>query len=80
MSLSFILCDVVFANVLSISQKNTQNIGYLMSTMDSMISFLNNSFTQLNKQILDVARSYDAKMFIMEDLIKNNCKHTLTLT
>ena len=51
-----------------------------MSTMDSMISFLNNSFTQLNKQILDVARSYDAKMFIMEDLIKNNCKHTLTLT
>lgn len=51
-----------------------------MSTMDSMISFLNNSFTQLNKQILDVARSYDAKMFIMEDLIKNNCKQTLTLT
>lgn len=50
-----------------------------MSYLDNMISFLNNSFVSLNKQILDVARSYDNKMYIMEDLIKNNCKNDIKL-
>lgn len=51
-----------------------------MSYIDNMISFLNNSFIQLNKQILDVSRSYDAKMSIMEDLIKNSKTFGFQLT
>ncbi|KAL4460943.1 hypothetical protein ABPG74_016415 [Tetrahymena malaccensis] len=60
-------------NIIHYYKEDIANIAYLMSYLDNMINFLNNSFMSLNKLILEVSRSYDAKMYIMEDLIKNNC-------
>ena len=47
-------------------------MGYIMSYISELLSFLKNTINSIFNQIKELSKSFSSKLFILEDLLKAN--------